>query len=206
MKFLNRSFIFLSSFLWISSLFILSFFSLSFFPSFTFIFVLSPVPYSQLTVCAKWTYNVHYYRTYKEQESQKHVTTSCSGTKPFYQLWVKGFDVRRRDTIFYAVLFIWPPTRAAPHRAQTRLAPASSKIDPSRLASKTQLLFSSKFSHKLPRASGAWRHAHLVTQYRLGLLWHLSDTSIRSRAPALTPAPILHPNNPCAEPKGSQPN
>ena len=42
------------------------------------------VPYSQLTVCAKWTYNVHYYRTYKEQESQKHVTTSCSGTKPFY--------------------------------------------------------------------------------------------------------------------------
>ena len=23
-------------------------------------------------------------RTYKEQESQKHVTTSCSGTKPFY--------------------------------------------------------------------------------------------------------------------------
>ena len=63
-----------------------------------------------------------------------------------------------------------------------------------------------KFSHKLPRASGAWRHPHLVTQYRLGLLWHLSDTSIRSRAPALTPASILHPNNPCAEPKGSQPN
>ena len=24
------------------------------------------VPYSQLTVCAKWTYNVHYYRIYKE--------------------------------------------------------------------------------------------------------------------------------------------
>ena len=23
-------------------------------------------------------------RIYKEQESQKHVTTSCSGTKPFY--------------------------------------------------------------------------------------------------------------------------
>ena len=44
----------------------------------------SLVPYSQLTVCAKWTCNVHYYGTYKEQESQKHVTTSCSGTKPFY--------------------------------------------------------------------------------------------------------------------------
>ena len=42
------------------------------------------VPYSQLTVCAKWTYNVHNDRIYKEQESQKHVTTSCSGTNPFY--------------------------------------------------------------------------------------------------------------------------
>ena len=56
-------------------------------------------------------------RTYKEHRNlniRKHVTTSCSGTKPFYQPWVKGFDVRRRDTIFYAVLFIWPPTQVAP--------------------------------------------------------------------------------------------
>ena len=42
------------------------------------------VPYSQLTVCAKWTCKVHNDRIYKERESQKHVTTSCSGTKPFY--------------------------------------------------------------------------------------------------------------------------
>ena len=41
-------------------------------------------PYSQLTVCTKWTCIVHYDIIYKEQESQKHVTTSCSGTKPFY--------------------------------------------------------------------------------------------------------------------------
>ena len=51
----------------------------------------SPTPlcvlYSQLTLCAKWTCNVHYYRTYKERRNpgiRKHVTTSCSGTKPFY--------------------------------------------------------------------------------------------------------------------------
>ena len=49
----------------------------------------------------------------------------------------------RRDIILYAVLFIRPPTRAAPHRAQVRLAPASSKIDPFRLASNSRLLFSS---------------------------------------------------------------
>ena len=45
------------------------------------------VPYSQLTLCAKWTYNVHYYRIYKEHRNlgiRKHVTISCSGTKPFY--------------------------------------------------------------------------------------------------------------------------
>ena len=105
------------------------------------------VPYSQLTLCAKWTYNVHYCRIYKEHRNlgiRKHVTTSCSGTKPFYQLWVKGFDVRRRDTIFYAVLFIWPPTREPPsHRVHVLLASASSKIDPSRLASSTRLFLSS---------------------------------------------------------------
>ena len=45
------------------------------------------IPYSQLTLCAKWTYNVHYYRIYKEHRNlgiRKRVTTSCSGTKPFY--------------------------------------------------------------------------------------------------------------------------
>ena len=47
----------------------------------------SIVPYSQLTPCAKWTYNVHYSRIYKEHRNlgiRKHVTTSYSGTKPFY--------------------------------------------------------------------------------------------------------------------------
>ena len=45
------------------------------------------VPYSQLTLCANWTSNVHNDRTYKEHRNlgiRKHVTTSCSGTKPFY--------------------------------------------------------------------------------------------------------------------------
>ena len=45
------------------------------------------VPYSQLMRCAKWTYNIHNNRTYKEHRNlkiRKHVTTSCSGTKPFY--------------------------------------------------------------------------------------------------------------------------
>ena len=45
--------------------------------------ILLGVPYSQLTLCVKWTYNVHYYRIYKEHRNlgiRKHITTSCSGT------------------------------------------------------------------------------------------------------------------------------
>ena len=72
---------------------------------------------------------------------RKHVTTSCSGTKSFYQLWVKGFDTRRRDTIFYAVLFIWPPTRAAPIGRTFASRLRAPKVDPSRFASSTQLSF-----------------------------------------------------------------
>ena len=78
------------------------------------------------------TYNVHNDRTYKEHRNlriRKHVRTSCSGTKPFYKLWVKGFDVRRRDTIFYAVLFIWPPTRAAPLECKFASGLRAPKVD-----------------------------------------------------------------------------
>ena len=48
------------------------------------------VPYSLLTLCAKWVkwiLNVHNDRTYKEHRNpgiRKHVTNSWSGTKPFY--------------------------------------------------------------------------------------------------------------------------
>ena len=55
--------------------------------SFYSIFMIHYLPYSQLTLCAKWTYNVHYYRICKEHRNlgiRKHVTASCSGTKPFY--------------------------------------------------------------------------------------------------------------------------
>ena len=74
---------------------------------------------------------------------RKHVKTFCSGTKPFYQLWVKGFDIRRRDTIFYAVLFIWPPSRAASIGRKFASRLRAPKVDLSRLASSTQLSLSS---------------------------------------------------------------
>ena len=131
-------------------------------------------------------------------EFRKHVTTSCSDMKHFYWLWVKGLDVRRRDTIFYAVLFIWPPTRAAPIGRTFASRIRAPKVDPSRLASSIRVFLSSN-SHTNLRALP-------VTSVRFGLLWHLSDNSIHPRAPALTPVSMLHLTNPCAEPKGSQPN
>ena len=67
----------------------------------------------------------------------------CSGTKPSYYFWVKGFDIRRRDTIFYAVLFIWPPSRAAPIGCKFASRLRAPKVDPPRLASSTQLSFNS---------------------------------------------------------------
>ena len=51
----------------------------------TYIYIYIYVPYSQLRLCAKWTYNVHYYRLYKEHRNlgiRKHITTSCSGGPP----------------------------------------------------------------------------------------------------------------------------
>ena len=56
----------------------------------------------------------HTYIEHRNLEIRKHVTTSCSGTKPFYYFRVKGFDIRRRDTIFLCWLLHLPLSRAAP--------------------------------------------------------------------------------------------
>ena len=76
---------------------------------------------------------------HKNLGHSKHVKTSRPGTKPLHQLWVKGLETRRRDTILYAVPFIRNPSRTAPtgHKLAPRLR--APKIDPSRLASNIQL-------------------------------------------------------------------
>ena len=89
----------------------------------------------------------------------------CSGTKPFYYFWVKGFDIRRRDTILHAVPPIWPPSRAAPTGRKVAPRPRAPKVDPPRLASSFQLPNFLSILHKLLRASGAWRHSHSVTRF-----------------------------------------
>ena len=63
-----------------------------------------------------------------------------------------------------------------------------------------------KISQNPPCTSGAWCHSHSQASVsHLGLLWHLWVT--RPLCPsARTPVLMLHLTNPCAEPKGSQPN
>ena len=147
-------------------------------------------------------------RTYKEHRNpgiRKHITTPCSGTKPFYWLWVKGFDVRGRDTIFYAVLFIWPPTRAALIGRSFASRLRAPKVDPSRLASNFQLFNFFRFSQNLRALSVRDVTRTLSTRFVSDNydIWVIPPSI---SAPALTPASMLHPTNPCDEPKGSQPN
>ena len=109
----------------------------------------------------------------------------------------KGFDLRRRDTIFYAVLFIWPPSRAAPIGRKFASRLRAPKVDPSRLASNSQLLLSSNLTQTSARFRSVTSPApchHVSSRTIMTSEWHLHP-------PALTPASMLHLTNPCAEPK-----
>ena len=111
----------------------------------------------------------------------------------------------REAQSFYTGLFICPPPQHVWHLSQR--SPRASENQPSSL--KASLISNPDFfkiSQNPPCASGAWRHSHsLASVSHLGLLWHLWVTCplyVR----AWTPVLMLHPTNPCAVPKGSQPN
>ena len=100
---------------------------------------------------------------HRNLEIRKHVTTSCSGPKPFYYFWVKGFDIRRETQSFYAGFFIWPLSRAAPMACKFVSPQRAPKVDCLRPVS---CLNSPNFLlilHKPLRASSAWRHSHSIT-------------------------------------------
>ena len=131
----------------------------------------------------------------------------CSGTKPFYDFWVKGFDIRRETQSFYAGFFIWPLSRAAP-MARNFVPPLQApKVEPPRSASSFNSPDFLRNPPNPPRVTGAWRHPHFVTNFIISGYCDTSEWHVCSvRAHALPPASRLHLTNPCAEPKGSQPN
>ena len=146
------------------------------------------------------------HKEHRNLEIRKHVTTSCSGTKPFYYFWVKGFNIRRETQSFYAGFFIWSLSRAAPMARKFISPQRAPKVERLRSESSLNSLTFFKSPTNLcalpvrdvthtPSPVSSWT---IVTS--------LGDTSIHPRAPTLTPASMLHLTNPCAEPKGSQPN
>ena len=152
-------------------------------------------------------YSEHIYIEHRNPETRKHLTISSFRYETFYYLWVKGFDIRKRDThSFYSGLSICPPSRAAPVARKIVWPLRTTKIDPSPSVSSSQLnwLFFSKSPKSSARAFGAWRHSHSLAPFPIwAIVTSLSDTyAPRARTPALT----LHLSNPCTEPKGSQPN
>ena len=159
---------------------------------------------------AKWTYNVHIYiYIYITQNIGKHVTTSRFRYETFYYLWVKGFDIRKRDThSVYSVFSSAPPphthTCGTRHKGLREQA-KTNRLPPRQVSSQLYWLF-----QNLPKSLARFR---CMTSFALSsprftsraIVTFLSDTSAPP-ACAWTPVLMLHLSNPCTEPKGSQPN
>ena len=112
-----------------------------------------------------------------------------------------------RHNLFYVGFFIWPLSRATPMVRKFVSPQRAPKIEPPRSESSFNSL---NFSSKSPKFSA---HFRCVTSpalchqfHHLRLLWHLWVACPLCARIALPPAPRLHLTNPCAEPKGSQPN
>ena len=149
-----------------------------------------------------------YHIEHRNLEIRKHVTTSLFRYETFfYYFWVKGFNIRRETQSFYAGFFICPLSRAAPMARKFVSPQRAPKVEPPRSASSFNSLTFFKFPPNPPRASGAWRHPHFVTRFIISGYCDISEWHVRSVcARALPPASKLHLTNPCAEPKGSQPD
>ena len=121
-------------------------------------------------------------------------------------LSLKVFRHKEREVkSFYTGVFICPaPNTCGTRHKGLREQAKTNRFPPRQVSSQLTDFF--KISQNPPRASGAWCHSHsLAPVSHLGLLWHLWVTRPLC-ARAWTPVLMLHLTNPCAEPKGSQPN
>ena len=92
-----------------------------------------------------------------------------------YYLWVKGFDIRKRDAQSFSDDFsISLPNTCAPI-ARLREQAKVNRLLPRQ--DSTQLSFSK--SQIPPRASGAWRHPHSVAPFPIwAIVTSLNDPSV----------------------------
>ena len=142
------------------------------------------------------TQNVHnVHNTHRNPETQKHLLLS-SDTKLFVTFEFKGFSTQGEGHNLSMLTFPFapPPIMCGARSAQIRLASPRSQ---------SQL---TDFSQISAHASGAWRHSHPWSHPLSGIfiVISLNDTSAPRAREHLRPC--LHLTNPCAKPKGSQPN
>ena len=137
--------------------------------------------------------SLHIYIELRISKFEKHVTTSLFRYETFYYLWVERFfDIRRERYNLSILAFSSAPPQHVWHPPQR--SPRVSESQPSRSVFSSQLTDFFKIFPNPPRASGAWRHSDSLA----------SVSPLCTRA--WTPVLMLHLTNPCAEPKGSQPN
>ena len=166
--------------------------------------------HSQIRLCVKWTYNVHIYiyiyniehRNLEIQKPRNDISVQVRNL--LLPLSLKVLRHKDRDTHSFYSAF----SSAPPHLVQHLPKASASKRKPTVFfRGRTQLyeLTFSKSRNPL-RASGAWRHSHLLAPFPIwAIVTSLSET-FAPRACASTPVLMLHLSNLCTEPKGSQPN
>ena len=121
-------------------------------------------------------------------------------------LSLKVLRLKERVTIFPYWLFYLPtPNKGLREQAKTnRLPPRQDSSQLFRCLVSTHWLFQNLLKSSVPfRCVTSFTQCNPVSH--LGLLWHLWVTRLLC-ARAWTPVLMLHLTNPCAEPKGSQPN
>ena len=141
---------------------------------------------------------------HRNLEIRKHNDLFVQVRNLFITFELKVSTQRERQS-FYVGFFIWPLSRAAPMPRKFLSPQRAPKVEPPRSASSFNSL---NFSSKSPKSSASFRcvtsRALRHPFHHLRLLWHLWVT--RPPRMRVTPASSYHPTNPCAEPKGSQPN
>ena len=146
-----------------------------------------------------YIHNVHIENSeHRNLEIRKHVTTSLFRYETF--LLLLSFDTRREIQSFYAGFFIWPLSRVAPMACKFVAPQRTPKVEPPRSASN----FNSLNFLQIPKILRALPVDDVTRTSSPVSSSQAIVTSLSERA--LPPASRLHLTNPCAEPKGSQPN
>ena len=155
------------------------------------IYVVHPYSSMDMTVARKncvlfyWTgltsicYEHSIYIEHWNPEKRKTRNDFLVRYETFYYLWVKGFDIRKRDAkSFYDDFSICPPNTCGTRHKATGLASASKRKPTVFSRGRTQLNWLFQNPPNPPRASDAWRHTHSLAPFSIwAIVTSLGDSS-----------------------------